>query len=157
MLLIRKNFGPKGYGFGGGAGVLSMENGAGGIAKETRTSVASPVSSPSVGAGVASKETRPSVNSPVSSPAGDPGAKPRWGGGNICPKCQKTVYFAEQLKAAYQTWHKTCFTCSTCNKRLDTSTCCDKDDKVYCRACYGRNFGPKGVGYGVGAGTLQTN
>ena len=25
-------------------------------------------------------------------------AKPKWGGGNICPKCQKTVYFAEQLK-----------------------------------------------------------
>ena len=25
-------------------------------------------------------------------------AKPKWGGGNVCPKCQKTVYFAEQLK-----------------------------------------------------------
>ena len=30
--------------------------------------------------------------------AGSGDAKPKWGGGNICPKCQKTVYFAEQLK-----------------------------------------------------------
>ena len=26
--------------------------------------------------------------------------------------------------------------------------------EIYCAACYGRNFGPKGFGYGQGAGTL---
>lgn len=25
-----------------------------------------------------------------------------------------------------------------------------------CAGCYGKHFGPKGVGYGLGAGTLQT-
>ena len=77
------------------------------------------------------------------------GGEPKWGGGNVCPKCEKTVYFAEQLKvmvtmeikirtnylsqALFQTWHKNCFTCTGCNKRLDTSTCCDKDEKVIIR------------------------
>ena len=28
-LIFRKNFGPKGYGFGGGAGTLSMDDGKG--------------------------------------------------------------------------------------------------------------------------------
>ena len=48
------------------------------------------------------------------------------------------------IQAAYQTWHKGCFTCNTCNKGLDTSTVCDNANKLYCRPCYGRNFGPKG-------------
>ena len=29
ILFFRKNFGPKGYGFGGGAGTLSMDDGVG--------------------------------------------------------------------------------------------------------------------------------
>ena len=28
---------------------------------------------------------------------------------------------------------------------------------VFVAGCYGRQFGPKGVGYGIGAGALQTN
>ena len=27
----------------------------------------------------------------------------------------------------------------------------------YFLACYGKQYGPKGVGYGIGAGTLKTN
>jgi len=161
-----KNFGPRGYGFGGGAGVLSMDNGTGTVPlkagkQETKAVTSSQVPSvspsekevkaiPVKAASVTSATT--SLTSPTKT-----AVQPRWGGGNICPKCSKTVYFAEQLKAAYQTWHKGCFTCNTCNKGLDTSTVCDNANKLYCRPCYGRNFGPKGVGYGVGAGTLQTN
>ena len=82
--------------------------------------------------------------------------KPKFGGGDICPKCNKTVYFAEAMKADGSTWHKTCFTCNQCNKNLDSSLVCEREGKVYCKSCYGKNFGPKGVGYGIGAGALQT-
>ena len=31
-----------------------------------------------------------------------------------------------------------------------------KEEKVYCKVCYGKKLGPKGYGYGGGAGTLST-
>ena len=148
LLWFSKNFGPRGYGFGSGAGVLSMDAGAGpGGRSQQRSSSDQPPAR--------AKESAPSPAQASQEVEG--GMKPRWGGGNTCPKCDKTVYFAEQIKAAFHTWHRACFTCSTCDKRLDAATCCDSRDRVYCRPCYGRNFGPKGVGYGLGAGTLQTN
>ena len=40
---------------------------------------------------------------------------PQWGGGGeICPRCQKTVYPAEKLAACSASWHKGCFKCKTC-------------------------------------------
>ncbi len=40
---------------------------------------------------------------------------PQWGGGGeICPRCQKTVYPAEKLSACSASWHKGCFKCKTC-------------------------------------------
>jgi cysteine/glycine-rich protein len=63
---------------------------------------------------------------------------------------------AEQMLGAGLTWHKGCFNCISCNKRLDSTTMNDKDGQIYCKGCYGREFGPKGVGFGVGGGTLQT-
>lgn len=54
-----------------------------------------------------------------------------------------------------QVWHKRCFHCSDCNKSLDSTNLCDgPNGDIYCRGCYGRNYGPKGVGFGLGAGTL---
>jgi len=70
------------------------------------------------------------------------------GAGDICPRCEKKVYFAEQLIGPGSVkYHKTCFRCSECNKLLDSSTFVDnKEGTVFCRQCHGKKFGPK-VGF----------
>jgi len=122
-----KSFGPKGYGFGGGAGTLSMDAGKSGNGQKWATSN---VPSTNVGGGQSS------------------------GSGMKCPRCGKSVYEAEKVIGAGEAWHKACFSCKDCNKRLDSTTCTDKDGEIYCKACYGKNFGPKGFGYGIGGGAL---
>ena len=89
-----------------------------------------------------------------------------------CPKCDKAVFAAEEKVAGGYKWHKICFKCcksfflackqnltlnslATCNKRLDSTTCAEHERTLYCKTCYGRNYGPKGVGFGIGAGTLS--
>ncbi|CAG2061641.1 unnamed protein product [Timema podura] len=53
-------------------------------------------------------------------------------------------------------WHRRCFNCKDCHRSLDSTNLNDGPDRdIYCRSCYGRNFGPKGVGFGIGAGTLS--
>lgn len=42
-----------------------------------------------------------------------------------------------------------------CRKGLDSSNVAVRGDEVYCKACYGKKYGPKGYGYGQGAGTLS--
>ena len=85
---------------------------------------------------------------------------PQWGGGKKCGRCEKTVYAQEEAIAAGRSWHKRgCFTCKDCNKSLDSTTVSDATDEVgnvtiYCKACYGKHHGPKGYGYGGGAGAL---
>jgi len=49
------------------------------------------------------------------------------------------------------------WTCLICNKRVDSGTLCEREGEIYCRSCYGKNFGPKGIGFGVGAGGLTTS
>ena len=29
------------------------------------------------------------------------------------------------------------------------------ENEIYCKSCYGRSYGPKGYGYGAGAGSLN--
>ena len=41
-----------------------------------------------------------------------------------------------------------------CSKFLDSTTCAEHERKLYCKTCYGRKYGPKGVGFGGGAGAL---
>lgn len=54
-----------------------------------------------------------------------------------------------------QIWHKRCFNCGDCHKSLDSTNLNDgPDGEIYCRGCYGRNYGPRGVGFGIGAGAL---
>lgn len=65
------------------------------------------------------------------------------------------MYFNEKVISAGSSWHKRgCFCCAECNKSLDSTTVADKDGEIYCKACYGKKFGPKGYGFGGGAGAL---
>ncbi|KAG5322588.1 MLP2 protein, partial [Pseudoatta argentina] len=72
-----------------------------------------------------------------------------------CPKCGKSVYAAEERVAGGLKWHKTCFKCGLCNKALDSTNCAEHERELYCKVCHGRKFGPKGYGFGGGAGCLS--
>ena len=149
-----RDFGPKGFGFGG----LSTEGPAtpptaapGGVSPGG----ASPGASPDSGR----QTSPPAAIKPQSSPAasnassGQKKTPPsRFGGGDTCVRCQKTVYFAEAREGPNNNkYHKSCFACITCQKVLD-STFAERQGEIYCKPCYGREFGPKGFGFG---GTLS--
>lgn len=42
-----------------------------------------------------------------------------------------------------------------CNKGLDSTTVAEHEGLVYCKGCHGKKFGPKGYGFGGGAGALS--
>ena len=42
-----------------------------------------------------------------------------------------------------------------CNKMLDSTNCAEHDKQLFCKVCHGRKYGPKGVGFGQGAGALS--
>ncbi|CAK9299455.1 unnamed protein product [Gordionus sp. m RMFG-2023] len=72
-----------------------------------------------------------------------------------CPKCGKSVYAAEERLAGGYHWHKFCFKCDLCNKMLESTNVTEHEGKLYCKQCHGRKFGPKGYGFGGGAGALS--
>lgn len=74
-----------------------------------------------------------------------------------CAKCDKNVYMAEEVRAANKTFHKLCFKCTLCNKLLEPNSLTDHQGDLYCKNCYGKKFGPKGYGYGAGAGILSSD
>ncbi|KAF7970402.1 hypothetical protein HWV62_24201 [Athelia sp. TMB] len=81
-------------------------------------------------------------------PTGSPARQ--WGGGTPqCPKCGKSVYFAEQVKATGKTWHKACLRCVECGTTLDSKKLTEKDGEPHCHRCYGRLHGPQGGGYAL--------
>nr|XP_029521488.1 cysteine and glycine-rich protein 2 isoform X3 [Oncorhynchus nerka] len=80
---------------------------------------------------------------------------PNWGGGNKCGACQGTVYHAEEVQCDGKSFHKCCFLCMVCRKGLDSNNVAIHDTEIYCKSCYGKKYGPKGYGYGQGAGTLS--
>lgn len=41
-----------------------------------------------------------------------------------------------------------------CKKMLEPMTMAEHEGNVYCKQCYGRKFGIRGVGFGIGAGAL---
>lgn len=81
---------------------------------------------------------------------------PRPTDGSGCPRCGIVVYAAEQMISKSNSWHKRCFNCADCHRSLDSTNLCDAPNgEIYCRGCYGRLFGPRGVGFGMGAGVLS--
>ncbi|KAM7404780.1 hypothetical protein PAMP_012093 [Pampus punctatissimus] len=128
-----KKYGPKGYGYGQGAGTLSMDKGE----------------------CLGIKHEEPALHRPTNNPNTSKMAY-KFGGSDKCPRCGKSVYAAEKVIGAGSSWHKVgCFCCATCGKSLESTTLADKDGEIYCKGCYAKNFGPKGFGYGQGAGALS--
>ncbi|KNZ79740.1 Cysteine and glycine-rich protein 3 [Termitomyces sp. J132] len=66
-----------------------------------------------------------------------------------CPRCGKSVYFAEQVKAVGKTYHKGCLRCTECNTSLDSNRLRDHDGEPICVRCYGKFHGPHGGGYAL--------
>ncbi|CAF3366842.1 unnamed protein product [Rotaria socialis] len=71
-----------------------------------------------------------------------------------CPRCGHATFHAESVPAAGKLWHKTCFRCGLCKKMLEMPTLAENDGDIYCKQCYTRKFGIRGVGFGIGAGAL---
>jgi len=141
-----KNFGPSGYGFGnGGAGVMAAET------PSQKTFAHQPKMAPAatpVGTASAAAPT-------AAAPAGKTKYPENYKSGNErCPRCNDRVYFAEKMVANGINWHKQCVKCAICGKRLDSTTLTEREKEIYCKSCYGKCFGPKGFGYGVGSGTF---
>lgn len=81
-----------------------------------------------------------------------------YGGSDKCARCTKPVYAAEKVFAAGKPFHKLCFSCSVCKKLLSSMNICDNSEsEIFCKACYGKQYGPKGVGFGIGAGLFKAN
>ncbi|KAJ8248930.1 hypothetical protein GJAV_G00229300 [Gymnothorax javanicus] len=121
-----KKYGPKGYGYGQGAGALSSDP-------------------PSFRLNLQPQESKPQRSS--SNPNPNKFAQ-KFGGSDRCPRCSKAVYAAEKVIGAGQSWHKSCFRCSFCGKSLESTNVTDKDGDIFCKVCYAKNFGPKGMGLG---------
>ncbi|CAG0914403.1 unnamed protein product [Notodromas monacha] len=77
------------------------------------------------------------------------------GSANLCPRCLNPVFHAEQQIAGGHSWHRTCFTCSMCGIQLDSLRANYREGELFCKKCYGRTHGPRGYGFGLGAGTLS--
>ncbi|CAH1786466.1 unnamed protein product [Owenia fusiformis] len=72
-----------------------------------------------------------------------------------CPVCDKAVYANEARLCASEKFHKYCFKCSMCAKMLDSTTVANHGVILYCKQCHGKKHGPKGYGFGGGAGALS--
>ena len=47
------------------------------------------------------------------------------------------------------------FFSGNCKKLLDSGNITEHDGEMFCTSCYRKFFGPKGYGFGGGAGTLS--
>ncbi|XP_006754074.2 PREDICTED: cysteine-rich protein 2 [Myotis davidii] len=68
---------------------------------------------------------------------------------NMCPRCNKRVYFAERVTSLGKDWHRPCLKCEKCGKTLTSGGHAEHEGKPYCNhPCYAAMFGPKGFGRG---------
>jgi len=157
-----KLFGPKGYGYGQGAGVMRPANDYvnKNITRNTRvesqnfngikdtSGVSKQVGETEKQVREASRKEKEQQQQRKNGPANS-GIRTTFGGSPKCPVCGKSVYFAEKLAALGETYHKMCFKCNDCGKTMATAAeGSDAEGLVWCKACYAKNFGPKGIGYG---------
>ena len=109
------------------------------------------------GNGMASSPFRNQYSSPASTPS-------RLGnaigsGTPLCARCRKPAYFAEAVQGATtggRVWHRACLKCEGCGTTLQKGTLeegppeeADKHGQgmgTFCKACYKRFFGPRGIG-----------
>ncbi|CAH1786467.1 unnamed protein product [Owenia fusiformis] len=144
-----KRYGPKGYGFAGGAGTgLSMDTGKRG--EVTRDNV------PATAQAYAAPTTELSNLDLNGDAPKRTSVASKFGGAPKCPRCTKSVYAAEKINGpAGSSYHKACFRCKDCGTSLESGKECSREDIIFCKGCYGKSYGPKGYGYGGGAGALS--
>uniref|UniRef100_A0A8C1FFE2 Cysteine-rich protein 2 n=1 Tax=Cyprinus carpio carpio TaxID=630221 RepID=A0A8C1FFE2_CYPCA len=71
------------------------------------------------------------------------------GEANLCPRCNKKVYFAEKVTSLGKDWHRPCLRCERCRKTLAAGSHAEHNGQPYChKPCYAVLFGPKGVNTG---------
>lgn len=63
---------------------------------------------------------------------------PKWGGGEKCEICQKSVYAAEKIEAGDRPYHNFCFKCSECKMQLKKENYAQADGILYCKKHFGQ-------------------
>jgi len=74
-----------------------------------------------------------------------------------CPKCEKSVYAAEEVMVSNNKYHRDCFKCYLCNKMLELQNVTPHGVELFCKACYAKKHGPKGVRGGAGGSGTVVN
>uniref|UniRef100_A0A5S6R3P8 LIM zinc-binding domain-containing protein n=1 Tax=Trichuris muris TaxID=70415 RepID=A0A5S6R3P8_TRIMR len=65
-------------------------------------------------------------------------------GGMVCVGCGDLIFDRYLLQVNQETWHAQCLRCSVCSLSLDQlPSCYFKEEKVFCKMCYQRQFGVK--------------
>ncbi|KAI9502787.1 Cysteine and glycine-rich protein 3 [Coemansia spiralis] len=69
---------------------------------------------------------------------------------DVCPRCDKVVYAMELANAAGRKYHKRCLRCIECDTSVNSLQMADRNGEIYCKGCYAKNFGPKGIRLSLG-------
>ena len=67
----------------------------------------------------------------------------------MCFSCGKPLNFLSKIKLNLYVFLK-----GLCRKMLESTTLAEHEGQIFCKTCYARRYGPKGYGFGGGAGML---